>query len=838
MRRNFCVRQMLEEGRRTAYADGGGASVTGSRLRIYERRRTVRTRHATGSKSPLAALFGLSLLIAIAALMFAFSRAAAAAVTTPLVSTATSTSGGGSVGNGTVLRVTFNEAPILASSYSLTLADGAHAATLSSTAGTLSAAANGTTIAFTVHGSTSLSASVLEIVGSTGVNDASGNPWDLVASGQVDKAFVLAAGDQVTVNYNRAVIVAPSYSLTLTEGSGSAVVDNGNSTVSGSGTATLVFTLTGDPSGSVAADGPTVTSSTGITATLLPVTPAPVVTSDSVNIALSTACTNVGVTRVFGGSNCDIGFNRAGPVAPDVYDVIPLPTQDLPGPPNDAAPEVITSCVAGSSDVAYDVNTGAELGANPCGNNPPGEASIGNTNSNTLDYIPTPKLVSFQEVGVVETIPGSTYLSATSVPPQLAAITINGSQATFSYYGNVVCQASNGSTDSPTYSSYTYVTPYTKTALVPGDLVYPTSISCPSGSGSTSLTLTYPGTIPFSSGLRFKFTGFGAGHYIIGAPGSPFANEREASQSAYAGPTATITSFTPQSTTLSSSSGGPVGISFATTGALSCAVGAASLPAGAGAPALPSVASCNGTATINVPANTNTTTNAVYTVTLTALGVPGTPAANAEITITVPAAPPPPVTSTPPTILGTATEGQTLTESHGSWSNGPTGYSYAWQRCNSVGNSCQAIAGATAQTYKITAADVGRTLRVQETASNVSGAGSPALSSATTVVRSSPSGGTKPGKAPNTRLLYEKINSKRHTATFRFKAIGKSTGFRCALVRRPTRKHAKTPAPKYTKCRSPKTFKHLKAGSYVLRVRAVGPGGVDKTPATYRFKIK
>ena len=793
----------------------------------------MRGRRATRSTSLLAAIFGLSTVVAISGLLLAFSGAAAAAVTTPLVSTSASASGGGSVANGTVLSVTFNETPVLASSYSLTLADGSHLATLSSTAGTLSAAANGTSIAFTVHGATSLSSSVLEIVGSTGVSDASGNPWDLVASGQVDKSFVLSAGDQVTVNYDRAVTVAASYSVTLTEGSGSAVVSNGNSTVAGSGTATLTFTLTANPSGSVAADGPTVTGSTGITAT-----PAPTVTSDSVNIAPSTACTNIGVTRVIGGSNCDIGFHNAGPVAPDVYDVIPLPTQDLPGPPNDAAPEVITSCAAGSSDVAYDVNTGAELGANPCGNNPPGEASIGNTNSNTLDYIPTPKLISFQEVGVVEAIPGSTYVSATSVPPQFSAITISGNQATFSYYGNVVCQASNGSADLATYSSYTYVTPYTKTALVPGDLVYPTSISCPSGSGSSSVTLTYPGTIPFSSGLRFKFTGFGAGHYIIGAPSSPFANEREASQSAYAGPTATITTFTPQSTTLASSSGGPVGITFATTGALSCSIGAVSLPASAGALSLPTVASCNGTGTITVPANTSTTTNAVYTVTLTALGVPSTPAANAEITITVPAAPPPPVATSPPTISGAATQGQTLTENHGTWSNGPTGYSYQWERCNNAGNSCQAIVGATGQTYKLGAADVGNTITVQEAASNVSGAGSPATSSATAVVRSSTAGGKNPQKAPNTRLVFERINSKHHSATFRFKATGKATGFRCALVRKPTRKHAKTPAPRYTKCRSPKTFKHLKAGSYVLRVRAVGPGGVDKTPATYRFKIK
>ena len=447
----------------------------------------MRRRGATGSMSRLPGLFGLSMVVAIAGLMFVFSHAAAASVTTPLVSTAASSSTGGSVANGTVLNVTFNETPVLAGSYSLTLADGSHVATLSSTAGSLSAAANGTSIAFTVHGTTGLSSSVLEIVGSTGVNDASGNPWDLVASGQIDKSFVLSSGDQVTVNYNSAVTVAASYSLTLSEGSGSAVISNSDSTVAGSGTATLTFTLTGDPSGSVAADGPTVTASTGITAT-----PAPTVTSVSVNVALSTACANIGVTRVFNGSNCDIGFNKAGPVAPDVYDVIPLPTQDLPGPPNDAAPEVITSCQAGSSDVAYDVNTGAELGANPCGNNPPGEASIGNTNSNTLDYIPTPKLVSFQEVGVVETIPGSTYVSATSVPPQISGITVNGNQATFSYYGNVVCQASSGSSDSDTYSSYTYVTPYTKTNLVPGDLVYPIAITCPSGSGSNSVTLTYP----------------------------------------------------------------------------------------------------------------------------------------------------------------------------------------------------------------------------------------------------------------------------------------------------------------------------------------------------------
>ena len=92
-------------------------------------------------------------------------------------------------------------------------------------------------------------------------------------------------------------------------------------------------------------------------------------------------------------------------------------------------------------------------------------------------------------------------------------------------------------------------------------------------------------------------------------------------------------------------------------------------------------------------------------------------------------------------------------------------------------------------------------------------------------------------KAPNTRLVFAKINSRSHSASFRFAATGKSTGFRCALVRKPTRKGAKTPSPRYAACRASKTFKHLKTGRFVLYVRAIGPGGVDKSPATYKFKI-
>ena len=126
------------------------------------------------------------------------------------------------------------------------------------------------------------------------------------------------------------------------------------------------------------------------------------------------------------------------------------------------------------------------------------------------------------------------------MPPQLSAVTVSGDQATFSYYGEVVCESD--SSDQLEWEQFTYVTPYTKTALNSGDLVYASAITCPPAGGGTSITVTWPGPIPVSSGVRFKYTGYGSGHSIVGAPGDPSTGEREASESAYAGPSATIES--------------------------------------------------------------------------------------------------------------------------------------------------------------------------------------------------------------------------------------------------------------------------------------------------------
>src|SRR5205807_1091946 len=92
--------------------------------------------------------------------------------------------------------------------------------------------------------------------------------------------------------------------------------------------------------------------------------------------------------------------------------------------------------------------------------------------------------------------------------------------------------------------------------------------------------------------------------------------------------------------------------------------------------------------------------------------------------------------TSPPTITGTAKQGQTLTEVHGSWTNSPTSYAYQWLQCNGEGTlaSCTPISGATKQEYAPVEGDVGHKLRVEETASNAGGAGNAATSEATAVV--------------------------------------------------------------------------------------------------------
>ncbi len=95
---------------------------------------------------------------------------------------------------------------------------------------------------------------------------------------------------------------------------------------------------------------------------------------------------------------------------------------------------------------------------------------------------------------------------------------------------------------------------------------------------------------------------------------------------------------------------------------------------------------------------------------------------------------PAPVDITLPIITGEAVQGKTLTEHHGSWENSPTGYKLQWLLCDSMGNGCLPIGGATGETYSPTALDLGDTIRVEETASNSGGTSEKAAASEPTAV--------------------------------------------------------------------------------------------------------
>ncbi len=90
-----------------------------------------------------------------------------------------------------------------------------------------------------------------------------------------------------------------------------------------------------------------------------------------------------------------------------------------------------------------------------------------------------------------------------------------------------------------------------------------------------------------------------------------------------------------------------------------------------------------------------------------------------------------PLNTVAPAITGTAQRAATLTATPGTWTGNGNAIAYQWQR------GTVDIAGATGQTYELTAADVGATVRVVVTATNPDGSSSRA-SAATATVRSAP----------------------------------------------------------------------------------------------------
>lgn len=91
------------------------------------------------------------------------------------------------------------------------------------------------------------------------------------------------------------------------------------------------------------------------------------------------------------------------------------------------------------------------------------------------------------------------------------------------------------------------------------------------------------------------------------------------------------------------------------------------------------------------------------------------------------------------------------------------------------------------------------------------------------------SGGPTPDEAPpGTRITKAPPKkTKKTTVRFKFRATEAGSTFQCRLDRKPFRA-----------CRSPRTYRKLKPGKHVFKVRAVDPAGnVDPTPAKRKFTV-
>ena len=97
----------------------------------------------------------------------------------------------------------------------------------------------------------------------------------------------------------------------------------------------------------------------------------------------------------------------------------------------------------------------------------------------------------------------------------------------------------------------------------------------------------------------------------------------------------------------------------------------------------------------------------------------------------------PPSNSGLPQINGIAQQGQTLTTTNGGWDGSPNTFDYQWQDCDQNGQNCTNT-GTDANTYTLGQSDVGHTVQVLVTATNITGPSTPVASNQTAVVQPAP----------------------------------------------------------------------------------------------------
>jgi hypothetical protein len=170
-----------------------------------------------------------------------------------------------------------------------------------------------------------------------------------------------------------------------------------------------------------------------------------------------------------------------------------------------------------------------------------------------------------------------------------------------------------------------------------------------------------------------------------------------------------------------------------------------------------------------------------------------------------------------------------LTETNGSWTvaRAPTENHDGDGWLYSVSCASPGYCGAGGGYYDVN--DIARALLVTITPNAPSGGGGGGGGDG--------GGGVTPSSL-RVKITRQTISKKHHTAKFVFKSTGSTdaTSFKCTLVKRPKRGTRKAPTPHFTRCKSHKTYKHLKRGKYTFEVRAVSRS-VTGHAATRRFSI-
>jgi hypothetical protein len=154
-----------------------------------------------------------------------------------------------------------------------------------------------------------------------------------------------------------------------------------------------------------------------------------------------------------------------------------------------------------------------------------------------------------------------------------------------------------------------------------------------------------------------------------------------------------------------------------------------------------------------------------------------------------------PTNSSPPTISGTVQEGQKLHADPGTWDGtAPTTYTYQWQRCDSGGGNCSDVSGATSNDYTLTSADVGNTVRVVVTATNVAGSSTAASAPSAVVAGLNAPAATSPPTITGTPQLGQTLTANTGTwkttgtVTFTYQWLRcDASGAGCAAIKDATK---------------------------------------------------